>query len=130
MGNSLNHGLTTSAKGMSIQSVRITGLNVASPTVAEDCRSGIISSISKTGTGVYQIQLATPWAPRLIACLCDLSTANGAGALLRARYRQASYNSTTGQFIIDISSAVPAAADGGAADELHLIMTFRRYGAF
>lgn len=129
MGHSYNHGLVTSNKGMTLDAIRVTGLNVANGslcTIAEDCQSGLISSVTHTAAGVYTFQLSAPFPPKYVRIAPVLSAANAAAAPLNARYRSASYNATTGQFIVDISNA-GVATDGGASDELMVDMEFRRY---
>lgn len=130
MGHSYNNGLHTSSKGFTVDAVRVTGLNVAVGqlcTIAEDCKSGLIASVTHTATGVYTFQLSAPFPPKVVNISPEISAASPAAALLRARYQNASYNATTGQFIVNVSNTTPAAADGGAADELHVAMNFNRY---
>lgn len=130
MGHSYNNGLHTASKGITVDAVRVTGLNVAVAglcTIAEDCKSGLIQSVTHTATGVYTFQLSRPYPPKVVCIGADISAAGPTAALLRARYQNASYNATTGQFIVNVSNATPAAADGGAADELHVTMQFNRY---
>lgn len=130
MGHMLGYGLNTSSKGISFEAVRITGLNVANGqlcTVAEDCKSGLIASVTHTGTGVYTFQLSTPFPPKVVEIGASMSCAAANSAILTARYQDGSYNATTGQFIINITSSAPAAIDGGATNELHVGMAFNRY---
>lgn len=96
-------------------------------TIAEDCKAGLVSLVKHTATGTYVFQLTAPFPPKVVAISPDISAANATAALLRARYVNGSYNATTGQFTVVVSSAVPAAADGGASDELHVRMHFNRY---
>jgi hypothetical protein len=56
-----------------------------------------------------------------------LSASLATSAILNARYQTASYNPTTGQFVVLVSNATPAAADGSATDELHIDIKFNRY---
>src|SRR5689334_22952861 len=130
MGHAYNNGLHTTSKGITVDAIRVTGLNVANGqlcTIAEDCKSGLIASVTHTATGVYTFQLSVPYPPKVVGIKPDLSAASVTSAILTARYQNASYNATTGQFIINISNATPVAADGGAADELHVAMHFNRY---
>lgn len=130
MGHAYNNGLHTTSKGFTVDAVRVTALNVANGqlcTIAEDCKSGLIASVTHTAAGVYTFQLSAPFPPKYVVIKPTLSTASAAGALLNARYRNASYNATTGQFIVDVSNATPAAADPGAAEEMMVEMHFNRY---
>lgn len=130
MGHIFGYGMNTSSKGITVDAVRVTALNVANGqlcTIAEDAKSGFVASVTHTATGVYTFQFTTPFPPKVVGIQAELSAASPAAALLQARYQNASYNATTGQFIINVSSSAPAAADGGAADELHVNMFFNRY---
>lgn len=130
MGHMENYGLNTSSKGLLVEGVRVTGLTVTVGqlcTVAEDCKSGLIASVTHTATGVYTFQLSTPFPPKVVNIQPNLSASGPTAAVLTSRYQNASYNATTGQFIVNISNATPVAADGGAADELHVDLKFNRY---
>jgi len=130
MGHMYNNGMNTASKGLTVDAVRITALNVANGqlcTIAEDCKAGLISTVTHTAIGVYTFQLSVPYPPKVVNIQPSMTSAGPTDALLTARYRQASYNATTGQFIIDISTSAAAAADGGAANELHVDMKFNRY---
>jgi hypothetical protein len=135
--HSYNHGLVTSSKGAAIEFVKLTGLNVApgatstSNLVVNDIRSGVINYARHTATGVITVQLSLPYPPSLPICLCDMSNADGITDLLHPTYRSNSYNATTGQFIVQITNdddvGAGVLAAGGATDELHLVLAFRRY---
>lgn len=130
MAHAYNNGLHTSSKGFTVDAVRVTGLNVANGqlcTIAEDCKSGLVASVTHTGTGVYTFQLSIPYPPKYVQIAPSLSATAANSAILTARYQSGSYNATTGQFIINITNATPAAADGGASDELMVDMNFNRY---
>lgn len=127
MGHSYNNGLHTSSKGITIDAVRVTGLNLATCVIAEDCKSGLVSGVTKGTTGVYTFQLTLPYPPKMVVIDPRLTSTNGATAILTPRYREGSYNPTTGQFIIDVSNATPAAADASATAEMHVTMMFNRY---
>lgn len=126
----LNNGMNTSSKGLTVEGARITGLNVAngSPcTIAEDCKAGLIGSVIHTAIGIYTVQLTIPFPPKVVNIVPKLSCALATSPVLTARYQNGSYNPTTGTFVIFVSTTAAAAADGGAADELHLDMKFNRY---
>lgn len=130
MAHAYNNGLHTSSKGLTVDALRVTGLNVANGqlcTIAEDCKSGLIASVTHTATGVYTFQMSLPYPPKLVVNNPTLSAASATAALLVARYQSVSYNATTGQFIINITNSSVAAADGGATDELHVSLNFNRY---
>lgn len=129
MGHAYNNGLHTSSKGITVDAVRVTGLNVAPPglaTIAEDCKSGLIASVTHTSTGVYTFQLTIPFPPKVVNIQPSVSAALPTSALLTARYQSNSYNPTTGQFIVHTSVGGVATA-GAATDELHVDMKFNRY---
>ena len=130
MGHSYNHGLVTSMKGATIEAVRITDLNTADNTIAEQSASGFVES-SAIATGLVTVQLAAPYPPRLVVCIPKLSGASTTASLLEARYVDDSYDATAGTLQIAISddddSGAPAAGSPGATDELHVIMMFCRY---
>lgn len=127
MGHSYNFGIVTSSKGLAIEALRLTALNTTTPVVAEDCKAGLVASVSKGVTGQYTFQLNAPYPPKVVNITAHMSAAGPTAAILNARYRNASYNPVTGQFIVDLSNATPVAADGGAADEMHVFMVFNRY---
>lgn len=125
---SYNHGLVTPSKGCAIECFRVTGLNNASPTV-DDGKALFVNSCTKSPTGTYTFQLNQPYPPSIICVQPELSQANGSTAILTAQYKSASYNATTGQFVIFVmtGNATPSLADGGATDEMHVVMFVRRY---
>ncbi len=135
--HSYNHGLVTSSKGGAIEFVKVTGLNVApgatsaSNCTVNDVKAGLIDYCRHTSTGVYTFQLTLPYPPSLPICLPQVSNADGTTDLRHASYKSASYSATTGQFIVVLSddddSGAPVLAAGGATDELHLVLAFRRY---
>lgn len=129
MGHMENFGLNTSSKGLLVEAVRVTGLNVANGqlcTIAEDCKSGLIASVTHTATGVYTFQLTVPFPPKVVGIKPHISAALATSTVLTPRYQSASYNATTGVFIVSLSAA-GVATDGAATDELHVDMTFNRY---
>ncbi len=129
MGHAYNNGLHTSSKGITVDGIRVTGLNVANGqlcTIAEDCKSGLIASVTHTAAGVYTFQLSVPFPPKVVNIQPSLSATAATSTALVARYQSGSYNATTGQFIINMNVA-GVATDGGASDELHVDMKFNRY---
>lgn len=129
MGHALNYGLTTNAKGATWDTFRLTFDGSGNATLAEDCGAGLVTSVAHTGTGVYTVQLAKPYPPKMIQVDAQLSAATAATAILVARYQTASYNATTGQFIINVSTSAPAAADPQSGSEMHVDFVTRRYTA-
>jgi len=127
MGHSYNNGLHTTSKAITYDRIRVTGLNTTPCTIAEDCKSGLISAVTKGSTGVYTFQLTLPYPPKVVEISAHISSAAATSTLLFARYQNASYNATTGQFIVNVCNATPTATDGGASDELHVSMAFNRY---
>lgn len=130
MSHAYNNGLHTTSKGITYDAVRVTGLTVATGqlcTIAEDAKSGLIASVTHTATGVYTFQLSIPYPPKYVGIRAQLSCAAANSAILSARYQDASYNATTGQFIINVTNATPAAADPASTNELMVEMAFNRY---
>jgi len=129
MGHMYNYGMNTSSKGLTVDAIRVTGLNATVGqlcTIAEDCKSGLISSVTHTATGVYTFQLSVPYPPKYVIIQPSLSATAATSAGNTARYQSASYNPTTGQFIITCNVA-GVATDGGATDELMVDLAFNRY---
>jgi hypothetical protein len=129
MGHAYNNGLHTTSKGVTYDVARITGLtNGGTLAVAEDCKSGLIQSVTRSSQGVYVVQLSVPYPAKIVVCHPMVSATVATSAYRHARYSKASYSNTTGQFTIFISDATPAAQDLLAADdELHLVLGFNRY---
>lgn len=125
MAHAYNNGLHTSSKGITYDNLRVTGLN-ASPVVAEDCKSGLVASITRSGAGVYVLQLSLPFPPKLVNCTPVMASAGPTSAVLTARYQNASYNATLGQLTINVSAGT-VATDPGVADEMHIHLAFNRY---
>ena len=129
MGHSYNNGLHTSSKGITVDAVRVTALNATVGqlcTIAEDCKSGLIASVTHTATGVYTFQLTLPYPPKQVVIQPTMSATAATSTVLAPRYQTGSYNATTGQFIVSVSNA-GTATDGSATDELHVSMHFNRY---
>jgi hypothetical protein len=129
MGHAYNNGLHTTSKGVTYDVVRFTGLTAAGPTViAEDCKSGLVSSITRSGAGVFVVQFSVPYPAKIVICHPQHAPALANSAYRNCRYQQGSYSNTTGQLTLFISDATPAAADfAGAADEMHVLFGFNRY---
>lgn len=131
MGHSYNNGLHTSSKGITYDAVRITGLNTTPCTIAEDCKSGLVASVTKAVTGTVVLQLSQPYPPKIVICLPNVSNADGTTDLLFAKYKTGGYDATAGTVTIflenDDDSGAPVLADGSASDELHVLMAFNRY---
>ena len=136
--HSYNHGLVTSTKGLAIEAAKITALDVAGGsgsthycTVAEQGNSNLIQYVEHTSTGVYTVQLNKPYPHAMVACLPAISSVSATTDLIHPRYTDASYSATTGQFTIqlidDDDSGAGVAVAGGSANELHLLMMFKRY---
>lgn len=131
MGHSYNNGLHTSSKGITIDAVRIESLDSATPTVAEDCKSGLVASVSRAVAGTYVLQLSKPYPPKMVVCIPGVSNANGTTASLQAEVKQDGYDATAGTVTIylqnDDAVGVPVLTSGAANQELHVIMMFNRY---
>ena len=133
--HSYNHGLVTSAKGVAIEFVKVTGLDVA-PAADADCtvedgNSNLILSCIHGATGVYTFTLNKPYPPRLLACIPTISSTSAVTDLIHARYNNGSYSASAGTFevhlINDDDAGVGVAVAGGADDELMLVLVFERY---
>lgn len=125
MGHAYNNGLHTSSKGITYDALRVVGLN-ASPVIQEDCKSGLVASVARSGAGIFVLQLSLPFPPKLVICHPIMSAAGPTAVNLTARYQTGSYNSTTGQLIINVSAGA-VATDPGVADEMHILLAFNRY---
>lgn len=130
MGYSYNHGLVTANKGMGLVVCVITDLTEDDCTVDEDFGAGFVASVSNDSAGVYTVQLAAPYPPKL-KVLPMLSVPDGTTDLRFARYETDSYDSEAGTFTVNImdddDSGAPALADPDATDELLLVMFPGRY---
>lgn len=131
MGHSYNNGLHTSSKGITFDAVRITGLNTTPCTIAEDCKAGLVASVTKAVTGTVVLQLSKPYPPKLVICQPTVTNVNGTTASIQAEYKQAGYDATNGTLTIflqnDDAVGVPVLIDGAAGQELHVLMAFNRY---
>ena len=131
MGHSYNNGLHTTSKGITIDAVRIVGMDGATQTIAEDCKSGLVTGCTKGATGVYVLQLSKPYPPKIVICQPSMSNADGVTDLRFPTYDTAGYSATNGTITIRVSNdddaGAPVLADGSATDELHVLMMFNRY---
>lgn len=136
MGHSYNNGLHTSSKGITIDAVRVTGLTVAPGaaalcTIAEDCKSGLISSVTHTATGTYVFQMTAPYPPKMVIIDPTISASAATQDLVFPRYLDANYDPALGKFTIvlinDDDAAAGVAVEPTAANELMVLMMFNRY---
>lgn len=131
MGHSYNNGLHTTSKGITVDAVRIESLDSATPVVAEDCKSGLIQSVSRAVAGTYVLQLSKPYPPKLVVAFAKLTQASGVTARLEADVDQDGYDATNGTLTIytsnDDAVGVPVLTSGAADQELHVLMMFNRY---
>lgn len=133
MGHFYNNGLHTTSKGITVDGVRITGLDSGGdPVVAEDCKSGLISSVSQAVDGTVVLQLSKPYPPKIVICIPKCSNADGTTDIRHAEYKEDGYDPTAGTLTIftmndDDSGAPVLAALATATAELHVFMMFNRY---
>ncbi len=135
MGHSYNHGLVTSSKGLAIEFVKVTGLNVAPGASAlctvDDGDSGLVFKCVHGATGIYTFTLNKPYPPKILLCIPSISSTSATTDLIIPRYKDASYSSTAGTFEVhlvnDDDSGAGVAVAGGAANELNLVLVFNRY---
>lgn len=133
MGHSYNNGLHTTSKGITVDGARITGLNTGgTPVVEEDCKSGLIESVSKGSTGVVTLQLSKPYPPKNVVVMPGVSNADGTTDIVFAQVKADGYDATNGTITIylmnDDDSGAPVLVDAPAAStELHVFMMFNRY---
>ena len=133
MGHSYNHGLVTSSKGLAIEFVKITGLNVAngSNCTVDDGDSGLVLKCVHTATGVYTLTLTKPYPPKVLAVIPSISSTSPTTDLIHARWTDSNYSATAGtmeiELINDDDAGTPGAVDGLAANVLNLVLVFNRY---
>lgn len=133
--HSYNHGLVTSSKGMAIEFVKVTNLDISPAADAEcdvdDGNSNLIDTVIHSATGIYDFQLNLPYPPTMVACIPTVSSTSATTDLIHARYNNASYDASAGTFSIhlinDDDSGAGVAVAGGADDELMLVLVFGRY---
>lgn len=132
MGYSYNHGIVTPMKGPSLVAFRLTGMNTSPCVIEDQCRAGFVRSAT-IASGVVTVQLELPYPPAIVTCNPSYSSASATTDIITARPRVNGYNATTGVLLIDLSNdnetATPAAAAPAAADELNVVVFFRRYTA-
>lgn len=133
MGHSYNHGLVTSSKGLAIEFLKITGLNVA---VGQNCTvddgdSGLVLRCVHTATGVYTLTFTKPYPPKILAVIPSISSTSATTDLIHARWTDGNYNSTAGtmelHLINDDDVTTGVAVDGAAANWLNVVLIFNRY---
>lgn len=133
--HSYNHGLVTSSKGMALEFVAVSNLDISPAADAacdvDDGHSNLVLSVIHSATGVYDVTLNKPYPPGLVAVVPALSQTSATTDLIHPRYDNAGYNATTGTFTVflvnDDDSGAGVAVDGGADDVLSLILVFQRY---
>lgn len=133
--HSYNHGLVTSSKGLAIEFVKMTGLNITPAADAEltvdDGHANLVASAITAATGVITVQLNKPYPPSVVAVIPAISSTSATTDLIHARYNNGSYDSATGTFEIhlvnDDDTGAGVAVAGGANDELMVILVFARY---
>lgn len=122
--------LATDLLGCVIDAVRVTFGASGAPTLVDAGKSGLFDAttpVVKTATGRYTFQLSPNYYKSVVAVLPALSCVAANGAILTTRYVEGSYNSTTGQFEVDVSNATPVAADPTSGTALDLVIVFQRY---
>jgi len=133
MGHSYNNGLHTTSKGITVDSLRIVGLNTGgTPVVEEDCKSGLIESVSQAVDGTVILQLSKPYPPKNVICHAQMSNADGTTDIVHAQPKQDGYDADTGTMTIflmndDDSGAPVLVAAPSATAELHVFLMFNRY---
>lgn len=133
MGHSYNHGLVTSSKGLAIEFVKISALNVANGQncTVDDGRSGLVLKCVHTSTGIYTLTLNKPYPPKLLMANVGITSTSPTTDLIFARVTEGSYNAATGvleiELINDDDSGAGVAVDGSATNQIHAILVFNRY---
>ena len=131
-----NNGLHTASKGITVDAVRIGNMDetpgaAVTCDIEEDCKSGLISQVIHSATGTFDFYLTKPYPPKLVICQPELDCAAVTTDILKARYKQDSYDYTTGTFTVLVSndddSGAPVAADPAATDSMHVLLMFNRY---
>lgn len=129
--HSYNYGLKTSGKGEIFESFKVAIGAAGAPGTITQAAANLVQSVTGgTGagaTGTYTVQFNAPYPPSLITCIPHVSAAAANSAYRNARYKQGSYNATTGQLVIFVSDATPAAADPASGDHIYVTLTFEQY---
>ena len=133
--HSYNHGLVTSSKGMAIEFVSVSNLDISPAADAEcdvdDGNSNLIQSVIHSATGIYDFQLNLPYPPSLVAFAPSISQTSATTDLIHPRLDNVGYNASTGVFTVflvnDDDSGAGVAVAGGADDVLSLVLVFGRY---
>lgn len=135
MGHALNYGLTTNMKGATFDAFKFAIGASGAVGALEDCGAGLVASITHgaPNSGTYTVQMAVPYPPKLVCCSPELAGVSATDPALVCRYVAGSYNATTGQFVLQVSST-PTSTTAGAADpangsEVHVVLVTRRYTA-
>lgn len=131
MGHAYNYGVVTSAKGFTTECIRLKCTDGSGTLIIdEDCGAGLISSVSRSSAGLYVLQLAVPYPPKVIQVSPTLAPASQTTATLTCRYLRGSYSATAGTLSIAVSNAAgTGATDPANGDEIHIDLNFRRYTA-
>lgn len=127
MGHSYNHGMVTCAKGKTLEDFSFFIGATGAVGAIEQCSAGLVQSVTRTAIGVYTVQLNGPYPPILVDCFTQRSKVVATDAARAVEYSQGSYNNLTGQFIIWVTDATPAAADPINGSKIQVKMAFRRY---
>jgi hypothetical protein len=133
MSHSYNHGLVTSSKGLAIEFIKITGLNVAVSGLCtvDDGDSGLVLKCVHTATGVYTLTFTKPYPPKVLAVIPSISSTSPTTDLIHARWTDGNYSSSAGtlelELINDDDAGTPVATDGLAANWLNVVLVFNRY---
>jgi hypothetical protein len=127
--HSYNHGIVTSAKGLALESVTITGMDASPCTVDEQFNSNLVDEVT-ISTGVVSIQLNAPYPPRCKA-IAGYTSALATTDIITPRVKSDGYDADTGILTVYLSndddSGAPVAASPAAADELTVFLMCGRY---
>jgi len=129
MGHAPKQNLASDLMGCVIDAVRVTFGASGAPTLVDNGKMGLFDAtapVVKAATGRYTFQLSPNYYAKVVAVLPSLSAATTTGAVQLARYLEASYNATTGQFEIDVTAAA-ALVDPTSGSGLDLVVVFQRY---
>jgi hypothetical protein len=129
MGHAYNYGMVGSSKGLAVETLRLVCTDGSGTlSVAEDGKAGLVSAVTRNAQGDYTVQLAKPYPPKIVTIQGEASTAGKTTASVNVRYKTASYDATAGTFSFFTSDgAGTSAVDPANAQEIHLLVIFRRY---